>query len=210
MTLDFSGVVPQIFCLMVRWFCILGVCAMLAAVGVLGLWRCERGKVDREIAEFLNRSGAIARFRAQGSGSESRPAEVPALVEQAEAYARLLDPPKRIEKLTAPAPASGPALAVPVVRPPAPSAVFRLDGISYHRSRPEESMALVREPAGERRWVRQGARLGHFVIHEIHGDKIVYRAGEQLREMAVEHGATATSFVRSQTAGVARMSDERR
>ena len=191
---------------MVKLLYILGTCAMLAAGGVFGLWWCERGKVDREIEEFLNRPGAVERFRAQGSGSESRPAEVSALVVQAEAYARLLDPPRKAETLPAPAPASSPALAVPVVRPAAPSAVFRLDGISYHRSRPEESMALVWEPAGGRRWLRQGDRLGHFVVHEIHADKIVYRAGGNLREMAVEHGASPPGIVRDTRPGSRRVS----
>ena len=64
-------------------------------------------------------------------------------------------------------------------------------------------MALVWEPAGGRRWVRQGDRLGHFVIHKIHGDKIVYRAGDQLRETALDRGTTATSLVRGHAAGVA-------
>ncbi len=57
-------------------------------------------------------------------------------------------------------------------------------------------MALVWEPGGARRWVRQGDHVGHFVVQEIHADKIVYRAGDQLREMGVEHGASVPSIVR--------------
>jgi len=76
---------------------------MLAAGGVLGLLLTERSQHDPQITEFLSRSGAVQRFRAKASGSRVRPPEVSALVVQAEAYARLLNPPREPEKLPAPA-----------------------------------------------------------------------------------------------------------
>jgi hypothetical protein len=51
-------------------------------------------------------------------------------------------------------------------------------------------MALISEVGsleGNGRWVKEGTQVGHFVIHEIRKGMIVYRDGEQLREMAVEH-----------------------
>ncbi len=65
-------------------------------------------------------------------------------------------------------------------------------------------MALIVETAampGGERWVKEGTQIGHFVIHEIRKGMIVYRDGEQLREMAVEHGASVPSLVRDARSG---------
>jgi hypothetical protein len=70
-------------------------------------------------------------------------------------------------------------------------------------------MALISEigsAEGEERWVKEGAQLGHFVIHEIRKGMIVYRDGEQLREMAVEHGASVPSIVRDARPGSRKVS----
>ena len=65
-------------------------------------------------------------------------------------------------------------------------------------------MALISElssPEGTERWVKEGTQVGHFVIHEIRRGMIVYRDGEQLREMVVEHGASVSSIVRDARPG---------
>jgi len=189
---------------MVRWSYILGICAMLAAGGVFGLWWCTRGKVDREIQEFLNRPGAVQRFDAQGGELGDRPAEVSPLIAQAEAHARLVDPPKSPNRPSAPVPTASISPAAPVVRPPALSVRFKLCATSYYPNEPERSMALISEagsPKGNEQWVKEGTQLGHFVIHEIRKGMIVYRDGDQLREMAVEHGASMLSIVRDARAG---------
>ncbi len=70
-------------------------------------------------------------------------------------------------------------------------------------------MALVSEvgsEAGSERWVKEGAALGHFVIHEVRRDGIVYRDGSQLREMAVEHSAGHPRLVRDLRPGGPRVS----
>ena len=70
-------------------------------------------------------------------------------------------------------------------------------------------MALISEagsPEGEERWVKEGAQLGHFVIHEIRKGMIVHRDGDQLREMAVEHGASPPGIVRDTRPGSRRVS----
>ena len=47
-------------------------------------------------------------------------------------------------------------------------------------------MALVSEPGSGTHWVKQGARLGHFVLEKVERGTIVYRQGDRLREMAVD------------------------
>lgn len=48
-------------------------------------------------------------------------------------------------------------------------------------------MALVAEPGGSEadgRWVKEGNQLGHFVVHEIRKGTVVFRSGDDLRELA--------------------------
>jgi len=60
-------------------------------------------------------------------------------------------------------------------------------------------MALISEVGsldGSERWVKEGSQVGHFVIHEIRQGAIVYRDGDQLREMVVDIAAGSRSLVR--------------
>jgi hypothetical protein len=189
---------------MVRLLHILGICVWLGAAGVVGLWLSGRSQHSSQIEEFLNRPGAIQMFRAQAGESGVRQAEISPLVAQAEAYARLVDPPKRPERPSASVLTASASLAAPAVRPAAPSVRFRLCGTSYYPNEPGRSMALISEvgsPEGSERWVKEGTQMGHFVIHEIRKGMIVCRDGEQLREMAVEHGVNVPSLVRDARPG---------
>jgi hypothetical protein len=70
-------------------------------------------------------------------------------------------------------------------------------------------MALLAElgpDTGSERWVKAGAQVGHFVIHEIRRGASVYRDGDNLREMAVERGASPPSIVRDLRPGSTRLS----
>ena len=68
-----------------------------------------------------------------------------------------------------------------------PSAKFTLEGTSYYEKQPERSVALIAEPGSPEQnqyWVKEGERLGHFVIHRIRHGVIVYRdENQQLHEM---------------------------
>lgn len=70
-------------------------------------------------------------------------------------------------------------------------------------------MALISETGsaeGNERWVKEGTQLGHFVIQEIRRGAIVYRDGDNLREMAVEHSASPPGIVRDIRPGSRRVS----
>jgi hypothetical protein len=130
------------------------------------------------------------RFGQMSSNGLSRgaPEQVSPLVQQAQAFALYLNPPAAGKRDTA-HPASPTeqskslAKAATQVKPESTSAKFELRGISYHRARPEESMALISEPGSGSRWVRQGDQVGHIVVKEINGDSVVCRDGS--RELAM-------------------------
>jgi len=184
---------------MVRILQILSVGAILAAGGILALavslWRQE----DPRREEICRRPSAVERFQESGGRGAGREVERSPLIAQAEILALYLDPPKTPAKPVAPVRTAGPRPALPPVRPAAPSVDFRLRGTSYYPNQPRKSMALVAEVGaaeGNERWVREGERLGHFVIQEIRCGSITYRDGANLREMSVEHRSSPPSLVR--------------
>ncbi len=109
------------------------------------------------------------------------------LLEEAEALARYLDPPKPpAPRKEASLPTVSPAsVSAPVPRPPSPTPQFRILAISYYRSNPERSLAMVWDATKGGYWIKKGDRLGHFVVERIEKEAILYRDGDQLRQMAV-------------------------
>jgi hypothetical protein len=183
---------------MIRLLHILSV-LFLALAGLI-LTLCLTNETQQDSGfEQLSSSSALQRFREikDDSLQDDRVRESP-LVQQARALALYLNPPappKQIAKRPELHDEGGTG-QTPKAKPTSSSPKFELHGISYHRSRPERSMALVWEPGGGRRWVRQGSEFGHIVIEEITGDSIVYRDGRQKRQMALASNETLRRYAR--------------
>jgi hypothetical protein len=193
-----------------RMLWIIGMFIMLTACAILTasimLWLQDNSRADGASSY----TSVAHTLRVQGN--ESGTVEALPLVVEAQAFAQYLNPAKTAERLprfarndmASSAPAANPAPSAPVVRPPAPSVRFKVYATSYYPNEPGRSMALVSDVGsaeGDQRWVKEGAKLGHFVIHEIRRGMIVYRDGEQLREMAVERGTALPRLVRDPRPG---------
>jgi hypothetical protein len=112
-----------------------------------------------QMTSFLSSPTAMERLVEQGradKANEKEEAKSP-LVVQAEAFAQYLNPPEPPRR-TPPLPKTRATRAetAPVATASAPPKL-RLAGISYHRSKPAESKALVWEAGGDQHWVAQGA-----------------------------------------------------
>jgi len=59
-------------------------------------------------------------------------------------------------------------------------------------------MALLSEPGNTDggRWVKEGAQIGHFTVHEIKQGVVVLRDGDDVRELAVERTTMERSLVK--------------
>jgi hypothetical protein len=194
---------------MVRFLYILGVLAFMAACTILVFYARRQPSTDPQLDAVLNGLGAAERLGQEPSGRCVRDRETPPLVRAAQTLSLYLSPPKGPEKPTAPAPVASSGPSTPTIRPAAPSVRFRLCATGYYPSQPERSMALIAEfgsGPGSERWVKEGTQVGHFVIHEIRRGAIIYRDGDNLREMAVEHGASLPSVVRDLRPGSVRVS----
>jgi hypothetical protein len=91
-----------------------------------------------------------------------------------------------------------PKPAAPVIRPPAAAPQFRVRG-TICAGPLEQSIALIWEPGASNagRWMKEGAQIGHFTIHEIRPGSIVYLDGDKLCEMAIEREPPSTTAVAS-------------
>jgi len=194
---------------MVRFLHILGLGALFSAGGILALsvslWRQD----DPQREEIRHRPSVIEVFQRGDSRAGTRLEERPPLIVQAEAFAQYLDPPKGPEKLPALALTRSSKPAGPPIRPMISSVSFKLRATSYYPHQPDRSMALVSEAGsaeGSERWVREGSRLGHFVVREIRRGSITYRDGDNLREMLVEPGTSLPSIVRDIRPGTRQVS----
>jgi len=157
--------------------------AAIALVAGFAIWLAVvlGSRPDSEMERFLMSPSPLNEKLQKSLRDAAAASEIPdtPLVKAAREFALCLNPPAK-PKPGAPATGKGIAVAsAPQVQPAATSPKFALHGISYHRSKPAESMALVCEPDGGRRWVRQGAQLGHIVIEKIGSSSIVYHEGQE-------------------------------
>jgi hypothetical protein len=107
-------------------------------------------------------------------------------VVQAEAFALYLNPPEPPKRTPPPARARAARVEVAPVAALSIAPQYRVVGISYHRTKPEESKALVSEAGGGLRWVAQGAKLGPMVVQQINRGSILCQDAAGMHEMAVE------------------------
>ena len=71
-------------------------------------------------------------------------------------------------------------------------------------------MALIWQPGGgggTLQWIKQGTRLGHFVVEEIKAGSITYIGGGTKQEMKVQHKPAQGILVREHITGPGRASN---
>ena len=178
---------------MVRILHTISVLAMISAAGVFVFCAVQQlhgaqetgGNPDLTIIEEFNMTGA--------SGEKDPQKVLSPLVEQAQAFALYLNPPKpkppkTREARIVPQQRALQALSQKITAAESTKLTpkFTLIGTSYYRSNPDKSMALVSEPGKGVHWIKKGSNLGHFIVEEVKLRRIVYRDGEKLREMAID------------------------
>lgn len=161
--------------------CLLGASLLFGLCGVQGMQGVPRDGRDPGIP-------VSERLHARQSLNGDNNAGSNPLLEQAQALALYLNPPKP----PTPPPAAPPrATLPPAPRPAVTTPKFRLLSTSCHHSRPEQSLALVSEPGKGEHWIRKGDSLGHLVVEGIKDGTLIYRDGGQLREVTVTVKQTA-------------------
>ena len=183
---------------MVRTLNILSVLALVSACALFALAIREIRHRDSHGVD-IGVPSVVESFQQAGSdNTRDSGHQVSPLVQQAERFAAYLNPPRPPERNTTTRPREkGKTVAkASPVRPANTTPKFELHGISYRRSKPEQSMALIWQADTGRRWVRPGAQLGHIAIVEITGDSVFYSDGQGTKVMALDTSQTRATFAR--------------
>ena len=145
--------------------------------GMLWLQRVPQKKNNPEIS-------IVEKFQTlQSLSKKNNQVVIPPLVKQAAVYALYLNPPEPPAPKVIPRPQK--SVHRPLVTTPITTPKFRLLSTSYYRSNPEKSLALVSEPGKGDHWIAKDERLGKFVVERIEKGAIIYRDGNQLREVKI-------------------------
>ena len=153
--------------LMVRALQVFAVLTLISAGVVFVLCVVQQLQGTSEI-EWNPRLSNVEKFiQAGGLSEKSNQKMLSPLVREAEAFSLYLNPPQPPKSKEDPIPGRSLKLTISSEEPAKSKAEFRLVATCYYRSRPEKSMALVSEPSSELRWLKQGARLGHFVVEKV-------------------------------------------
>jgi hypothetical protein len=202
---DSNGLAIRLIERMVKIFCFL-IC--LSAGAVLVLCILDLGHQDLVVQRFCEQPSVLQRFEELRSKRDALTEKESPLVVQASAFAAYLNGPvvqEKKEVVTTERKNPRNVAQAPKIRA-VPSAKFKLEGTSYYPNQPERSIALIRTAGSNEdnpRWVKEGERLGHFVIHRIKRGTVVYKdENEQLHEMSIERKTAAPSLVRQHISSI--------
>jgi len=155
------------------------------AIGAAALARVLALKPDPAMERVLNAPGVVALARdSWRARDDDAVASKPPLIAEAEAFALYLNPPAPAQERT-PAPAR-PRTVRPQPKPVASAPKFKLVGISYYRSAPAESKALLWGPSDGYVWVKPGGQFGHLTIDAITRRSLICREAGQTREIPID------------------------
>jgi hypothetical protein len=170
---------------MEKFLQIIAVLAMISSIFVLA--RCI-SQLLNDAPEVKYASGPSIRDRfleIVEHSEKNNQVATPPLVRQAEAFAMYLNPPEP-PKSSETEVSSSSRQTISRINPVELSPKFTLTATSYYRSKPQASMALVWEPGIGFHWIKQGSKLGHFIIDKIERGTVVYRNGSLQGKMSVD------------------------
>ncbi len=154
---------------------------------------------DAEVEAFLKSPSIKEKFTETMGGAVKRPSDQSSpLVENAQRFASIIDPPKP----TTPErpPVSTTPVATKAVEPAQTSAKFRVLGTSYYQANPLMSLAFIDEPGKGLHWVRQGSEIMHLTIEEVKDGRIVVRDATGTSEMVAEDRPITVSLLEGASA----------
>jgi len=141
---------------------------------------------DEQIEEYLKSPNVRDQFVAMGSAAAKRSiSQTSPLVEKAELFAKILNPPKPPKP--EPKPEAEVAKEAEIPKPAGPvTPKFRLFGTVVCESDPQNSLALLDEPGKGLHLVRQGSEIMKLTIELVKDGSVVVRDATGTSEMVVE------------------------
>ncbi len=167
---------------MVKTLRITTVIAAMLAIAIFSLPVIYGDRTDENIEKFLNSPGVIEKFKESAGNRTQIPTnQVPPLVQQAQDFALILnpprpDPPRNIGR-------NNNVARTIVEPPPILSPKFTVEGTSYYKQNPALSLALINEPGKGTYWVRQSSIVNHLLIEQVKDGVVIVKNGEETFEL---------------------------
>jgi len=138
---------------------------------------------NQQVNEFVASPSVKEEFeQAANSKDKSTENHASPLVQQAEAFALYLNPPKP----TTPTGPQGPKAGSVIRSMPTTTPKFKVFGTSYCQDNPELSLVLIDEPGKGRHWVRQSSKVGHLIVEQVKDGLVVVKSGQETFELLIE------------------------
>lgn len=190
---------------MIKTLKITGILAVVFALALVVVLARLALRGDQKTKEFLDSAGIIQNYQRNDRDKGADGEQKSPLVQEAEAFALRLNPPKpkKTARKKAPARASGSKGSV-ATKPSLPKpklavrANFKLMATCVYQLDPMRSLALLDLTAKGTKWVRQGETVGHLTIHEIKdGSVVLYQNGKQNSEIFTPPPKSGRSLLKS-------------
>ena len=148
---------------------------------------------DERIEKIVGSPTVVDKFKeTKGANTKSTGGDPP-LVQQANAFARYLSPPKTN---TTKGFTRGPKTdRGDVLGPTTPK--FKVFATTYFEGNPQLSQALIDEPGKGRHWVRQSSMVGHLLIEQVKDGVIVVKSSKDTYELEIESNPQASGLKRT-------------
>ena len=148
---------------------------------------------DERIEKIVGSPTVAEKFKETKGANKKSTGGDPPLVQQANAFARYLSPPK---KNTTTGFTRGPKIdRGTVIGPTTPK--FKVFATTYFEGNPQLSQALIDEPGKGRHWVRQSSMVGHLLIEQVKDGVVVVKSSKDTYELEIESNSQATPMKRT-------------
>ncbi|MFC1781090.1 hypothetical protein ACFLZ8_02360 [Planctomycetota bacterium] len=139
---------------------------------------------DEEIKDFLASTSIVEQFKsAEGTEVKTAGNQVSRLVQEAQAFALYLNPPKPKINTTQ---RTNNVNSLNSITQIDTKPKFTIIGTSVYYKQPERSMALIDEPGKGIHWVKQSDAIGHLLIQQVKDGIIVVKSGTETYELEVQ------------------------
>ena len=148
---------------------------------------------DERIEKIVGSPTVAEKFKETKGANKKSTGGDPPLVQQANAFARYLSPPK---KSTTTGFTRGPKTdRVSVIGPTTPK--FKVFATTYFEGNPQLSQALIDEPGKGRHWVRQSSMVGHLLIEQVKDGVVVVKSSKDTYKLEIESNSQAAPMKRT-------------
>lgn len=141
---------------------------------------------DQQVQLLLDTPTIEQLFKQRIQTPDNPPDSSPSLVQEAQRFQALIDPPIPTRPMPAP-------ITFGSRQSSNPDKSLRLLGIVYYPARPQGSMALLAQVGQEAMWLKPGSRIGTFKVEQITSTTVLVNDGIKTFKLTIDPQGNSTS-----------------